>query len=88
MGNISQRKVVFFTVNIFAVWLVWAGFACTVPLALLKQLINLFKPVLQKQQQKLRAYCPNIYTVFVGFDEYYRSFSTLRFERAKSSANL
>ena len=52
MGNISQQKVEFFTVNIFAVWLVWAGFNCGVPLALLKQLLNLIKPVQQKKTKK------------------------------------
>ena len=34
--------------------------------SLAKWLINQFKPVQQRRQQALRAYCPNIYTVILG----------------------
>ena len=34
--------------------------------ALPKRTINQFKPVQQRKQQILRAYCPNIYTVVQG----------------------
>ena len=43
--------------------LVWAEIQCTMHVALLKRLINQFKPVQQSRKQALKAYCPNIYTV-------------------------
>ena len=44
-------------------WLAWAEIDWSVYVALPKQPIHQFGPVRQSRQKRLRAYCPNIYTV-------------------------
>ena len=48
------------------IWLVWAEIKCRVHAALPKRPINPFKSVQQSWYQGLRAYCPNVYTLFEG----------------------
>ena len=43
--------------------LVWEEIKCTVHMAVSKWPINQFEPFRKSEQQVLRAYCPNIYTV-------------------------